>query len=181
MRNAASWPNKKTLMTVIESFPAIETADCHTLILGSMPGVASLARQQYYAHPRNAFWPIMMELLAIDATADYETRINILAANGFALWDVLKACIRPGSLDAAIETASIVPNDIATLLERQRGIRRIFFNGGTAARLYRRHVQPALGAVNDHIEYVALPSTSPANAGMRYVDKLQAWQAVLAH
>lgn len=167
-------------MALVESFPAIAATGCRTLILGSMPGVASLARQQYYAHPRNAFWPIMTELLGIDSSADYEARIRQLGDSGFALWDVLKSCVRPGSLDSAIEATSIMPNDIAALLARNRGIRCVCFNGGTAARLYRRYVQPTLGATAEHITYLALPSTSPAHAAVQFEEKLRQWRAILA-
>jgi double-stranded uracil-DNA glycosylase len=162
-------------MLVIESFPAIAAADCHTLILGTMPGAVSLAQHRYYAHPRNAFWPIVTELLALDANSDYTAKTAALAARGFALWDVLKACVRVGSLDAAIEHDSIVPNDIAGFLSMHRSVRRICFNGATAAKLFRRHIQPTL---TDPIDYLPLPSTSPAHAGMSYERKLQAWRAI---
>lgn len=165
-------------MAFVESFPAIAGAGCHTLILGSMPGVASLARQQYYAHPRNAFWPIMTELLGIDAGSDYAARTAALAAAGFGLWDVLKACVRPGSLDAAIETTSIVPNDIAAFAIAHPALRRICLNGGTAARLFRRHIEPRLEIPT--LEIIALPSTSPAHAGMPYAEKLRCWSVLIA-
>jgi hypoxanthine-DNA glycosylase len=165
-------------MLIIESFPPIAAANCHTLILGSMPGVMSLAAHQYYAHPRNAFWPIVTEILAIDPNSDYATKTKKLAEMSIALWDVLKSCVREGSLDAAIEPASIIANDIPMFLNEHRTIRRIAFNGGTAAKLFRRHVQPLLDTDKNHIEYLALPSTSPAHASMRHAEKLRAWQAI---
>lgn len=164
---------------LVESFPFIATPACHTLILGSMPGVASLARQQYYAHPRNAFWPIISELLEIGVDSDYAVRTQALATAGLGLWDVLKACIRPGSLDASIDTASIVPNDFPAFIADHPALRRICFNGATAARLFRRHVQPVLGPQAEPIEYLALPSTSPAHAAMRHAEKLRLWRALL--
>jgi hypoxanthine-DNA glycosylase len=163
----------------VESFPFIATPACHTLILGSMPGVVSLAHQQYYAHPRNTFWPIASELLGIDGDSDYALRTQMLATAGFGLWDVLQACIRPGSLDASIDTASIVPNDIAAFIAKHPALRRICFNGATAARLFRRHVQPGLAPQAQPIEYLALPSTSPAHAAMRHAEKLRLWRALL--
>jgi double-stranded uracil-DNA glycosylase len=165
-------------MLVIESFPAIAAAECHTLILGTMPGAVSLAQHRYYAHPRNAFWPIMTELLALDADSDYLAKTTALAAHGFALWDVLKACVREGSLDTAIENDSIVPNDVAGFLNRHRSVRRICFNGATAAKLFRRHIQPTLPTPTS-IDYLQLPSTSPAHAGMRYEQKLNIWRTLL--
>jgi hypoxanthine-DNA glycosylase len=167
-------------MAFVESFPFIAAPTCHTLILGSMPGVASLARQQYYAHPRNAFWPIMTELLGIARDCDYAARTQALAAAGFGVWDVLKACIRPGSLDTSIETASIVPNDIAAFVAAHRNLRRIACNGGKAAQLFHRHVRPRLDALPHASEFMSLPSTSPAHAGMPYIEKLRRWSALMA-
>ncbi|HSB98242.1 MAG TPA: DNA-deoxyinosine glycosylase [Spongiibacteraceae bacterium] len=165
------------MMAAVESFSYIANPNCHTLILGTMPGTASLARQQYYAHTRNAFWRIIGDLFAIDPRADYADRILQLAEKNIAVWDVLQTCVRKGSLDAAIETESIVPNDIAGFLTKHQSIQRICFNGGTAAKLFRRHIQSTLTA-HSHIDYLPLPSTSPAHAGMSYADKLQAWRLI---
>ena len=168
-------------MAFVESFQPIAAPHCHTLILGSMPGVASLVRQQYYAHPRNAFWPIMTDLLAVDRNSDYNTRIQALAAAGFGLWDVLKACVRPGSLDTSIETSSMIPNDIAAFAVAHPELRRIACNGGKAAQLFRRHVLPLLDTTTRPIEFIALPSTSPAHAGMPYAEKLRKWSVLSEH
>jgi len=164
-------------MSAVESFSYIADAKCHTLILGTMPGTASLAQQQYYAHPRNAFWRIIGDVFAIDPRAEYADRIVQLTEKNIALWDVLQACVRKGSLDAAIETESIVPSDIAGFLAKHRSVQRICFNGGTAERLFRRHIQSTL-KTNSHIDYLPLPSTSPAHAGMSYERKLQAWRSI---
>lgn len=160
------------------SFAPVVDHRAHTLILGSMPGDASLAAQQYYAYPHNAFWPIMRKLLRMPETATYEARLRALQAAGFALWDVLAECRRTGSLDSSIEPASARANDIAGLLQQQPGIALICLNGTTVQTLFRRHVvktQP----LPAQVEIITLPSTSPANARMDFATKLQAWQAVL--
>lgn len=164
---------------LIRSFPPVVGTAPHLLILGTMPGVRSLQEQQYYAHPRNAFWPIIGELFGIDPGAPYPQRLAQLAASGVVLWDVLQACERSGSLDADIVDDSAVPNDIAALLAQQHTIRRVCFNGATAARLFRRHVQPQLSTTAPVIDYLQLPSTSPAHAGKSFAAKLAAWRRIL--
>jgi TDG/mug DNA glycosylase family protein len=164
-------------MSRCSSFPPILGALPRVLILGSMPGAASLAAGQYYAHPRNAFWPILGELLGFAPTAPYDERVAALQAHGIAVWDVLQTCIRPGSLDAAIERDSEVANDLPGLLAAQPGIATICFNGGAAAATFRRHV-PA--ACTDGRRLVPLPSTSPANASWSFARKLSAWRVALA-
>lgn len=154
-------------------FPPIAAPGARILILGSMPGRASLAAGQYYAHPRNAFWPIMGALLGFDPALHYPERAARLAAAGIALWDVLHACTRPGSLDTAIDRDSAEPNDFAAFLAAQPGIHHVFFNGAAAAALFRRHDHLPPGAVSTR-----LPSTSPAHAGRNFAEKLAAWEAV---
>ncbi len=164
-------------MSRLEGFPPIAAPGAHTLILGSMPSAASLAARQYYAHPRNLFWPLVGAVLAIDPQLPYAERAQRFAAAGFALWDVLGACRRPGSLDAAIEPASIEPNDFAAFFEVQPEITRIFFNGATAQQLFQRHVLPRL-AGRLPAERLRLPSTSPANASIGHAAKLAAWRVI---
>lgn len=156
--------------------PPIAASDARILILGSMPGRASLAARQYYAHPRNAFWPIMGRLLGFDVAQDYMTRVKALSSAGVAVWDVLDFCHRPGSLDSAIDEKSLVVNDLAGFLAAHRAIRRVFFNGGAAARLFDRH----LGAILNlgGLQLTRLPSTSPAHAALTFAQKLAAWQVV---
>lgn len=172
-------------MTLLQSFEptCIDNkeggAKPRVLILGTMPGKMSLAQQQYYAHPQNAFWRIVGELLHIDAKADYAIRIKELAKKNIVLWDVLKFCVRESSLDADIKRHSEVPNDIAQLLKTHKTIQRVCFNGAKAAQLYRRHILPQLTENFRAIEYSQLPSTSPAHAGMRYAEKLDAWRVIL--
>lgn len=148
------------------------------LVLGSLPGDASLSAGQYYAHPRNAFWPIVAAIFGFDAQSAYTVRIKALQAAGVALWDVLERCDRPGSLDAAIVRESIVANDIGGLLTRYPSIDHVVFNGGAAASLYARHVRPGLSSDPD-VRYTSLPSTSPAHAAMTQAVKAAVWRAAL--
>src|SRR5262249_55164150 len=147
----------------------------HTLVLGTMPGAASLRAAQYYAHPRNAFWPIVGALCGFDATLDYATRVRRLSDADIAVWDVLQSCERPGSLDASIESSSVVANDFARFFDTHRRIERVCFNGGAAHALFRRHVLPSLEALD--VTWIRLPSTSPANASVDAAAKLKAWRA----
>lgn len=161
----------------LRCFPPLARADAATLILGSMPGAASLRAGEYYAHPRNLFWPILGELGGARPAAPYRARVGALLAARLALWDVLAACARAGSLDAAIEPASIVANDFAAFFAAHRRITRVFFNGAMAERCYRRHVLPGLPPLP--IAYARLPSTSPAHAALSFEGKLAAWRVLV--
>ncbi len=160
-------------MAFCSSFaPAIDER-CRILILGSMPGVRSLAEAQYYAHPYNRFWPVMAALCRRPAApSDYAQRLRMLNESGFALWDVLKFCQRNGSLDSAITGEE--PNDLPSLVARYPLIRRIAFNGGKARSAYKKYF-PKLWE-NSNIEYVALPSTSPANARWHLAELTIFWR-----
>lgn len=144
-----------------------------------MPGKASLSARQYYAHPRNQFWPIVGELLGLDPTGAYEARLAAICSADLALWDVLESCTRASSLDSAIVAASVVPNDFASFLSAHPQIRKICFNGRTAEQLFEKHVLPGLPA-GPKIERLRLPSTSPAHAALPFAVKLSAWRAILA-
>ncbi len=142
------------------------------LILGSFPSASSLAAQQYYAHPQNQFWRILGALLDQPLQdMDYAARVSAVQNAGIAIWDVFASCERAGSLDSAIQNA--VPNPLAKLQESAPALRRICFNGRTAARRIRE--VEAMG-----FEAVTLPSTSPAHAGMRFEQKLARWCEALA-
>jgi TDG/mug DNA glycosylase family protein len=165
-------------MSYVQSFPPIESAASRVLILGTMPGRVSLRERQYYAHPQNAFWRIAGTILGFDPASPYEARIAMMRAAGIAIWDVLKSCTRQSSLDSDIVHASAVPNDLPAFLGEHPQIRRICFNGAKAQALFARHVLPRLPA-SPEVHYVRLPSTSPANASLRWSEKLQAWQAIV--
>ncbi|MBI4350498.1 MAG: DNA-deoxyinosine glycosylase [Elusimicrobia bacterium] len=156
--------------------PVVESA-ARVLILGSMPGRASLAAGQYYAHPRNAFRRLLGELLGFDPALPYAARLRLLKKNGIALWDVLGSCVRPGSLDSAIEKSSVVPNDLSAFLRRHPGIRRVLFNGSKAEECFNKYVLPSLPRAG--LEFRRLPSTSPAHASKPYPEKLKAWRRAL--
>lgn len=165
-------------MTEVTSFPSVASEDATRLVLGSMPGVASLRAQQYYAHPRNAFWPIIAALFDLPGDLDYHQRCAQLQVQRIALWDVLQTCIRPGSLDSAIEEDSIVPNDFPGFFDRHRAIEHIYFNGARAEQAYLRYVQPLLPAAYAKLPTTRLPSTSPAHAALSFADKLGRWRVI---
>lgn len=162
-------------MKLSQGFPPLASSAAHTLILGSMPGAASLEARQYYAFPRNAFWKIMGDLFDAGPQRDYRERMEKLAQNHIALWDVIAACHRPGSLDSAIREADLVTNDFGSFLQQYPGISRICFNGQKAASLFMKKVHPGL---DGHYQYLTLPSTSPAHASKSYSQKLEAWSVI---
>ncbi len=143
-----------------------------------MPGQASLRAGRYYAFPRNAFWPIIEVLFGIAADADYGRRCAALTQRGVAVWDVLKSCSRDGSLDAAIDAGSMVPNDFRAFFTRYPSIEAIYFNGAMAERAYRRYVLPELPEHLRAITASRLPSTSPANAAYSFARKLSHWRQI---
>lgn len=189
---------------VLTAFAPVVRTGAHTLILGSMPGVASLQEQRYYAHARNAFWPIINRCLTgcsaainagrsvADADKDqtnerdfvdqYQHNLDVLQKHGIALWDVLKHCERSGSLDSKIVESSVECNDFSRFLKRYSTINTILFNGKTAERLFRKHMAGILAKDPDSLpELLCLPSTSPAMAAMNFEEKLQRWCSALKH
>lgn len=187
-------------MTTVNSFPPIAHPSAHTLILGSMPGVLSLRASQYYAHPRNAFWPIMASLYGFNAALPYTQRVGLLQAAGVAVWDVLHSCVRPGSLDSAIAQGTRVPNDIETFLRQHPHIKLVGFNGAEAEKSFRAYAGLSMGvdsnpnpgfntatalnagltspqgnapvqAGHHPIRFVRLPSSSPAHATLSLAQK----------
>jgi hypoxanthine-DNA glycosylase len=154
------------------SFPPISNPDATILILGTMPSVQSLVANQYYGNPRNAFWKIIFTLFNTPFSADYEQRKNLLLENQIALWDVLEVCVRPGSLDSAIEQE--VPNDFNSFLKTHPNIKHIYFNGQKAAAYFKKYIK----LENDY-QLTTLPSTSPAYAGKSFEIKLKEWSVIL--
>jgi TDG/mug DNA glycosylase family protein len=159
-------------------FPPVVGPAPRVLLLGSLPGRASLAAGRYYAQRRNAFWPIMNALCGAGPELPYRRRLAALKRAGIALWDVLLAAERRGSLDAAIVTATLEINAIAEFLATQPQITCVGFNGQKAATLFRRYVEPHMPA--RPIALVTLPSTSPAYASLRVDQKAARWQRLLA-
>jgi len=160
-------------MTTIKSFPFSADRNARVLILGSMPGVESLKQQQYYAHPRNLFWEIMGELFGASRELPYEKRLAVLRKNGVALWDVAHTCRRKGSLDSNM--TEVKANDFAALFTVAPQIHKVFFNGQTAAALFRKLVLPSL---DRELKLITLPSTSPANAAISAAKKKAAWRKI---
>lgn len=156
----------------LTGFGPVLDAGCETLILGSFPSEASLAAGHYYAHPRNQFWPILAALLGEPlATLPFDDRYRRVLEHRIGIWDVLGACERHGSLDADIRAGAA--NDFALLERLGPRLRRVLFNGRTAGRFEPRFCQHGY-------ETRVLPSTSPAHAGMRFEQKLEAWRTALA-
>ena len=157
-------------MTQLRGLLPVIDAYARVLILGSFPSEASLAAQQYYAHPQNQFWRILGAILGQPlADMDYAARQAAVKSAGIAIWDVYGACVRDGSLDSAIREA--VPNDFARLKENAPQLRRVCFNGKTAGRFAKQ--LEALG-----FETAVLPSTSPAYT-LPFAAKLDAWREAL--
>lgn len=153
------------------------------LVLGSFPGVASLLAQQYYAHPRNQFWPLLAALWpqhSLPAAHDYAGRCAWLLARGLGLWDAYASCEREGSLDSAIRNT--LPNDFAALAARCPLLAAIAHNGGESAR-HAHTVQAAFASADSGVADIAsyrLPSTSPAYAAMSFEHKRAVWGEVFA-
>jgi len=161
-----------------ECFPPIAQSDAEILILGSLPGQRSLQMQQYYAHPQNAFWKLITRMYDVESSLPYKRRVKILTANRIALWDVLAAAERPGSLDSSIVQRSARANDFAAFYRSHPRVSRVYFNGRKAEDLYRRFVLPGLAAEFARLRYVSMPSTSPAHAGMPFAEKLVRWKKI---
>ena len=161
---------------MVTSFCAVAAESARVLILGSMPSVASLKANQYYAHPRNNFWPIMASIYAFDAKSEYAIRLHNVINHGIAIWDVLQSCERSGSLDSAIVNGSRVPNDFDWFFHMHPHIKLICFNGAEAENSFRRFVLTQIDLKD--INLIRLPSSSPANT-QSFEQKKAAWEKVL--
>lgn len=159
-------------------FPPIADRRAEVLIVGSFPSQRSLEAGQYYAHPRNGFWPIMGRVLGTSLDVPYGMRKRVLKTHRIALWDVVKTARRPGSLDSSIVGASVQANDFHRFFASHPQVRLVCFNGAKAAELYRRLVLPKLRSTFATLRYERLPSTSPAHAAMPLGKKLARWRVV---
>ena len=155
---------------ICRSFEPVLAPDARVMIVGSMPSVKSLADAQYYAHPRNAFWPILFDIWGVVPHNDYERKKAMLRGHGVALWDAAACCEREGSLDSAMR--GVVFNDFASLYARCPGIETVLCNGATAHALF---LKSGAGAGK---RVLRLPSTSPAYT-LPYAQKLRAWRDAL--
>ena len=153
------------------SFPPLAGEDSEILILGSLPGEKSLEMQQYYAFPQNAFWKIMFQIFEKDFSDDYEVRKKLIIDNKLALWDTIQSGTRKGSLDSDIKNEE--PNDIVGFIKEHPHIKRILLNGKKPEAMFKKYI----GDVG--IETVTMPSTSPANARVKYEQKLDVWKAAI--
>lgn len=144
--------------------------EARVMIVGSMPSVKSLADAQYYAHPRNAFWPILFDVFGVTPTDDYEAKKTLIRDNGLALWDAAQSCEREGSLDSNMR--DVIYNDFAALYARCPHIHTVLCNGGTAHALFLKS-----GYAGDR-RVIRMPSTSPAYT-MAYARKLTIWKETL--
>lgn len=163
-------------MATITGFPALACSDAKVLILGSMPSVKSLAMQQYYGHPRNAFWVIMIILFGSIDSTDYQQKITLLRSHKIALWDVLKHCQRSGSMDSAIDQQSIICNDFNRFFQEHSAIANICFNGSSAQKIFHKQVDPLIQDAYPDLHYHQLPSTSSAYAAMSLTQKTEHWR-----
>lgn len=157
---------------MIQSFPPVAGPKTRILIIGSMPGVASLRAQEYYAYKYNQFWRIIFDVFEGGRQPqNYEDKKAVILAHGLGLWDSLARCERSGSLDSAITRH--VPNDFPALFRRCPHIKTLLFNGQASFGFYKK----AFGLPKQH--FSVLPSTSPAHASRSYQEKLSVWQKAL--
>lgn len=156
---------------LLAGFPPVFDRSTRILILGSFPGEASLAAQQYYAHPRNQFWRLLSAILGEQiADLPYPQRLQRLLVHQIGLWDVLAACEREGSLDTAIRRPQV--NDFAMLKRQCPSLARVCFNGKTSGRF---ELQFAAAGFETRV----LPSSSPANAQRSFEQKLAVWRDII--
>jgi len=164
---------------LLSGFAPVARGDARVLILGSMPSEASLAEKFYYAHPANAFWWLLAGVLGCAEPQGVAAKRRLLLGHRIALWDVVHRCRRRGSLDAAIEGESVEANDLGGFLLGHPGITHVFFNGGAAEQLFRRHLRSAVARDHPRLCFARLPSSSPANASWSRERKLAAWRAAV--
>lgn len=155
----------------IHSFEPVVDESSKILILGTMPGIKSLQENQYYGNKNNAFWKIMYNIFDGELSSDYNEKLGFLLRNKIALWDTLKYCERESSLDSDIRME--FPNDISRFLLKYNNIRSVIFNGQAALKFYKKYNE-----LFQNISYFKMPSTSPANARINFVKKLELWKEI---
>lgn len=171
-----------TELPVVQGLAPLYQSNATILILGSMPGQASLDCDQYYGHPRNQFWPLLQQLFGIDASLDYPNRCQQALQVGVALWDVIGHCQRAGSLDSAIVGSSVRFNPLLELCQQLPDLQQIWLNGGKAAQSFRQYQRQQSTSWQDStITVHELPSTSPAHASLTFAEKLGLWRQALVH
>ncbi len=161
----------------VNSFEPIIGSNPKVLILGSMPGVVSLQTQQYYANPRNAFWPIMSELFAVEWSEDYQQRVLQIKQLPVIIWDTLKTCRRQGSLDSSIDNELLQVNEILPMLEQFSRLKLIAFNGMASEKYFNQYIDRR-SIKSLQVECIRLPSTSPAHARMSVKQKFEDWKKI---
>lgn len=160
---------------MVGGFKPIIDDKCKILILGTMPSIESIKRDEYYGNKKNQFWKIVFSLYGMEVRENYEERKDFLLSNHIAVWDVLENCERDGSSDASIRNPKI--NDFELLFKQYPNIKRVYFNGKKAEKLYLKLAGKEIS--NDVIYQTALPSTSPANA-IKFTEKLKEWRHILS-
>lgn len=158
-------------MTVIHPIPALYDEYSTTLILGSFPSVKSREQEFFYGHAQNRFWQVLAELLGVETPESVEEKKKLILDNNFALWDVIASCNIEGSSDSSIKNVKV--NDIGQIIKKSR-INRIFVNGKTAEKFYKRYIEKEIG-----IKATVLPSTSPANAAWSIEKLKREWVQIL--
>ncbi|WP_225008560.1 DNA-deoxyinosine glycosylase [Novosphingobium percolationis] len=154
------------------AFAPVVAPDTRVLVLGSLPGEASLRAARYYAHPQNQFWRLIGGVIGRDVAAlDYDARLAALLAAGIGLWDSVARARRAGSLDTAIREVEAAP--LAELAATLPALRAVGFNGGTSARIGRRQFAP-----NSPLAFVQLASSSPAYCRVTWQEKQESWNAL---
>lgn len=154
-----------------QSFGPIIPTQPGILILGSLPGDLSIAKDQYYAHPQNRFWKVLFSLFEQEFTTNYSEKIKLLQQEEIALWDVCASAIRPGSMDTAI--SEVIPNPIPQLLAENPSITKVIFKGQKAQKLFVKYFEK-----QQNLNYITLPSTSPANAQFSLDKLIQHWKII---
>lgn len=160
-------------------FPPILGDSATILVLGSLPSRKSKQASEYYAHPQNAFWPIMGKLFGFAPDLSYAKRTELLASNGIAVWDVLASSVRPGSMDSDIDVSTALPNDFVDFFHTNLAVHLVCFNGQKAATMFEKLVLDRHDELRSGRRYETLPSTSPAFAAMSFEEKLENWSIVL--